>query len=586
MATLRINNITLGCTPSGTFSTLIEYRLVGALSYTTLGSFTTNPDGTFTTTVQITGLSEASCYDIRITPSISPALCSPLVVQSCTQPQFIWIADDQECETEGGFGVVKTITGLSSPSNVWYDIGANLVYVADHDSPNGNVYWFNPSTATTEADVTYSTTILQSELYSTHIDITNRRIYFVGRNSGGLTVYDIDTDTVSTVFYGSNVAFSRIGITVTPTRIYCGDNAGGNIVIINRTTLAIVSTVPFSSSKSLISVGNDLYAVNSNNAGGGGDILVYDTNLSLIDTIPLPGAATWTFGNYWQTGFYDPTSTNFYCSDIGSNHRYVIETTGRTIIDTKINNNTSGKSNCEHIWIVNPINNDLLCAFKASNSTSDSSPVTRTYSEDRTTFNYMNMYETQYYTGLSLIDGTSSVMGANPNKVFWVPPNTGYDTDGTVTILSNSAGSDNTGNLITLTLQEVNEITLTPTGDTKPNIPSDPDYIAPVEDTITCPITTDLACPTDGVRTFSSGTVYYEFAIPSTVRFNPSVDNIAIYAYNTVTSNRVGSPTVISDPTLTNFYSGSFTSLGVQNHTVEVVYRSNINAELASCIIA
>ena len=45
-----------------------------------------------------------------------------------------------------------------------------------------------------------------------------------------------------------------------------------------------------------------------------------------------------------------------------------------------------------------------------------------------------------------------------------------------------------TGVLITLTLIEIDGITGLPTGNSKPNVSSDPDYIPPIIDTETCPI--------------------------------------------------------------------------------------------------
>lgn len=47
---------------------------------------------------------------------------------------------------------------------------------------------------------------------------------------------------------------------------------------------------------------------------------------------------------------------------------------------------------------------------------------------------------------------------------------------------------ENTGNFIYTTLIEVDLTTGESTGRTKPNIPSDPDYIPPTTDHETCPL--------------------------------------------------------------------------------------------------
>lgn len=49
---------------------------------------------------------------------------------------------------------------------------------------------------------------------------------------------------------------------------------------------------------------------------------------------------------------------------------------------------------------------------------------------------------------------------------------------------------ENTGKLIFNTLIQINDRTGLPTGVTKPNILTDPDYIAPTIDTQSCPLPT------------------------------------------------------------------------------------------------
>lgn len=48
----------------------------------------------------------------------------------------------------------------------------------------------------------------------------------------------------------------------------------------------------------------------------------------------------------------------------------------------------------------------------------------------------------------------------------------------------------NTGLKVYAILIEMSTLTGQPTGVTKPNVPSDPDYIAPVVDHVTCPLPT------------------------------------------------------------------------------------------------
>ena len=59
----------------------------------------------------------------------------------------------------------------------------------------------------------------------------------------------------------------------------------------------------------------------------------------------------------------------------------------------------------------------------------------------------------------------------------------------------------NTGRKIFTNLIEVFADTGLPTGNVKPNTPGDPDYIAPIEDLIACPLTTTTTTSTTTTTT-------------------------------------------------------------------------------------
>ena len=593
MATLQINGITLGCTPDDVFDVLVEYKLVSDPTYATLSSFPMNPDGTFVSPVQITGLDASSCYDIRLTADLS-FVCQ-FEVESCTEPFFEWIADDQECETEGGFGEVKQITLVSSPARSWLDPDTNRLYIADIDDPAGNIYWFTDvTTATTGADAVHSAAVSFDPIWNMYFDELYRRVYLVGDNTNGLIVYDIDLDTASTVLYGTNGSFQRTALFVAGNIIIC-NNGNDDVVLIARDTLTISATIPTNTItnpehfdngpyKFVMPANGNLYVVSQN--ADASSVGVYDTSLNHITEITLPGAFTWSFGNYWQDIYYDITSDRIYVSDTGSNSRYVINPNTNTVLDTRQNLNTENKSNMAMTFSVDTLTDNLYAKAPIRNSSSDPTSISRVYRIDRTTFDFTNMYEGATYGELTAIPSLGWFIGTDVGGLnAGGDPN--YDTDGTITVLSNSVGSSNTGTLLTLTLQEVTDPGGVPTGETKPNVPDDPDYIAPVTDTITCPLAFDLACPTDAMSTFyGSGELYGEFAISNAVRFNPAVDNIAVYAYNTTGPGREGSPIIFPDPTLTNYYDVSFTGLAAIDYTIEIVYRSAVNAELATCVVA
>lgn len=525
-------------------------------------------------------------------PEYLNTVCGPYLIstEALPAPDYHWTALTSVCEKEGGLSLVKSITGLSTPLKTWYDIVNNLVYVVDLDAPDGNIYWFNPSTALTEADVTYSSVWSFNTLFATYIDSVNRKIYAVGGDTSGMLVYDIDTDTTSTVAYGTNAAFSRSVLVVEGNNIYVND-ANTSIVTINRTTLTVtttklISTIPtpayFTGGPyALTIIGSEIWVTPQNNPNN--KIAVYNLALtSLIAQITLPGVAFYVGSNYFMNPFYDPTNNKFYVSDNGSSKVFVINSLTKAISLTRNYLNREGKAFTSIVWSLNPVTNELYNIYTGLNSGADVSPIYRIYAEDRVSNSFLNMFEGDNYTDLMPIDGTNNVMGV-VGGLYELLGTPGWDTDGSIKVISTSGGSGNTGRKIVVTLQEVDANNgNTPSGNTKPNVISDPDYIAPTTDTGICPITNTLTCPTDLVTTLTGATLYYEFAILSSVRDNPNIAKMEIYAYNTDTASVEGLPVVVSSPALL-YYAGTFTGLGGTNYTIQIRYLDNTDTILQTC---
>lgn len=604
MGFIQLTSVTFSPTPTTNQVVTVKIKLATdpdvPASYTTLTTTAlVLTNGDFSPPITISGLMDDTEYTILVTPNCGGGgAMKNFVTGELEEPNLYWVALDTECETSEGFEVSSTITGLSSPGSIWYDVVNQFVYVADYDDPLGNVYWFDPITATLPADMIHSATVLDNELYANVIDPLYRRIYFVGRNSGGLIVYDIDTDTTSTVAFGPDgTAFGRTTLFVSTDYIYCNiGNAGGStsVVIIDRPLLTVVSITPVGSLPGsahfsgggfgLVEANSKIYVISSNNSSA--TVGVYNQLLTtLLLDLTLPGVATWDFGRYWQTGVYDSISDQLYFGDIGSARRYVVDASTDTVLDNRVATNRGGKTDAQHYWFINPVDGDLYAAFSAVNSSADGSPINRMYKEDRVTFEYLDMFEGDYILRGAEWIGTGQIIGTDAGLPFW-SGNPSYNTDGSITFFSNFGGAGNTGNELTISLQELdgNNFDL-PTGNTKPNSIEDPDYIPPAENLTNCPITVTLTCPLDAMSTFSAGTLVYEFAILSSVRNNPAIDNIAIYAYDTNLSARDGSPTVIPDPTVSSYYDGSFAGLAGVSYSFEVVYRDAALAELAACII-
>jgi hypothetical protein len=582
---MAVANYTLTFTPTpGSFGTLIEVREQGDTVWTTPS---TSPNPTLFSSYTLV-LDNTLNYDVRVSANGGNCTKKYRYIQILNDDEsFVWVADDITCETEGGYEVVKTITGLSSPVATWFDTISGMMYVADLDDTTGNVYWFDPATATTIGDMIYSTALVQGNLTNGIFDPLYRRIYFVGNNSNGLIVYDIDTDSISTVAFGSNGSFFRTLLEIFDDKIYCND-ASTSIIIIDRASLTITLTKSIASIPTpahfntgpytITEVGSELWVV-SNNADLA-TVGVYSQDLStLIDDITLPGALVYSFGNYWQTIFYDSTTNKVYVGDTGSSKRFVIDGTSRTILNTQTAQDKQGKSFVSHNWFVDPVTNNFYTTYSATNSSADGSPIVRIYPEDRTTYAYSNMFVGQFYRDLVVVDGTDQLVGCSTGllQASGVP---GWQTDGSITVVDSSSGATSTGRVLILTLKEQQLPGYIDTGDTKPNVITDDDYLPPYDDLTECPIAFSTTCP-EVIGTGLSTSIVFELTTENRARLNPALGFIKVKAM--LVGVEQGSVT-FPLPDTDNYFSGTITGLASStSYNIEVDYLSPTSVLVANC---
>jgi len=138
----------------------------------------------------------------------------------------------------------------------------------------------------------------------------------------------------------------------------------------------------------------------------------------------------------------------------------------------------------------------------------------------------------------------------------------------------------NTGVKIVLTLKEINDLTGLPTGNTKPNDPEDPDYIAPSTDLTDCPISFDTTCPIP-IITGGVGIFEYEFSIINSVLNNPSVAKIEIAAMGGGTP--FGTTVVTLPNSSGNYFGGSITGLDPDTYSLRVRYLDASNTVVQTC---
>lgn len=138
----------------------------------------------------------------------------------------------------------------------------------------------------------------------------------------------------------------------------------------------------------------------------------------------------------------------------------------------------------------------------------------------------------------------------------------------------------NTGLKIVLTLQEINQNTGIPTGMTKPNTVGDPDYIAPYQDLIDCPVNNATNCPVV-VATGGVGIIQFEFSLDNQTLLNPIIETVLVKFYQGV--SLVGSiPFTLPNPT-DNYFSGSGGVPAPNTYTIDIDYLDSGNNPIDTC---
>lgn len=138
----------------------------------------------------------------------------------------------------------------------------------------------------------------------------------------------------------------------------------------------------------------------------------------------------------------------------------------------------------------------------------------------------------------------------------------------------------NTGNKITLSFNQINTTTNQVTGIKKPNVSSDPDYIPPGLDLLTCPVIFDTACPMVKQDTTGGGGVSYEFSLKNSVLNNPAVSWVYVKARSAgtlVVQHTFQLPRV-------NYFTGLL-PLTAGLYDLEIEYLATDGASLATCSV-
>jgi hypothetical protein len=556
------------------------------------------------TTNTITGLSGGT-YSVKVTDSI----CDKTLSVTIQSPTLAWSAYTFSCETETTFAIRKTISGLSSPFSAFYYTGTtpSRVYIADGDSAKGNIYWFDPKTATTESHMNYYTGITANNVYTTFFDSKYLRAYLIGSNMNatgnprtatppidvsGLTVYDITGNTHYVVPYGDNTQFKRQTILVTNDYIFTPDSTigTGGYRRFNRANPQATSTaIPYPTGATPSSyfskggqipfeVGDKIWII----AGSGndsGNIGIFDTSFNYLTQIVLPVKSNSGFGGskYWQDGYYDKTYNRFYVNEINGKYRYVFEPnaqyTGATcIMSGSVTPYLENKKTYTVMsWSLDPVTNNLYNVFSLANSENDGSLIYKTYEINRSSGQLLKLYSGYSFAELVQVnDGLfDSLAGTQGGSVYWQTGTNPWNTDGKVVIYNNSISGNTTGRVSVKTLELYSNNN--PTGTIKDNQIGTEGYIAPYTDYTTCPPYFDLRCPTITKTTSGSTAGYAEVQLAQSVQNNPAITKITVSA---LTSGYSAMTSTSYTPPFSGYTFVTFTGLSATLGNVGVTYYS------------
>lgn len=340
---------------------------------------------------------------------------------------YAWITNTFTCEQDNVFTLLSTLTGFSSPVEIYFDAPTGRFYVGDNDNSSGNAYWFDPTVLAGPSDLHFIAGCIGT-VYAVVSDPVHRRMYFVGLDIGGLKVLDIATNTFSTIPYGTEgFAFSRNFIKVLTDKIYLFDRNTGTITILDRATLAIINTKNITSIPSgttyfdafnMIQVGSELWITSE--FRNTPTIAVYDLALTtLITTIALPGSINEFSSRYRQNDYRDEANDKVYIGDAGSSKLFVLDGASRTIVHTEVYTNRQGKLYSTHTFLDDPITGDLYMNVTCYSTSGDLTPKQRVFIMDRTTYAKLNALINQNFTSISSQSGTNKLFAVLPGTRNW-----------------------------------------------------------------------------------------------------------------------------------------------------------------------
>lgn len=569
------------------------------------------------------------------------------LVSNCIS--YIWVADTYECQSEDLDLIEdKTINNLPEPISAFEDGGR--VYFISSSNTTGSIWSLDPNTATNVGDITYLNETRSGQPYgvsggtytagvpyradasaggtgSTLImgyfyDKSSRTLYIHSRRSYGCDYYDFNTNSWGKVSVGSTGSsynttvssdiFTHIAMHSNDTTNLIitawGTNTasrGRMVIIIDKAAKQLMSELDATGSPSFSGITGNPFNTNWGGFLTSDDrifvarnvnslyrnIAVFNTSLTPILEI-VPVNSNTGFGGtseYWQTCLIDTTFNKFYMNDFMSRKIEVYDTTTYALLKIFDLDNNRQYPATQVSYGLNSITGELFFDVLYSDTdltaAGDAPPSELiSYKIDRSTLDILKTYigTPRASNLLSLTNGdilTVQAVTLNPSSP---------TTAGIATFYQENPSALVNGIIDILTLKEVNEDTLVPSGATKPNVIGDPDYIAPHEDTTLCPVSFTLAPPSNIILSaISTGSRYaIDFGLNDNVVKNPVLASITATIRNITTSTTLGTKiwTIPNTPNLNAFFdSQALAGISTGNSiTVDLVYKNASSTPIAT----
>lgn len=583
---MPLYKITFNTVP-GSYGTKIEYRKSNESVWITP---TSPPNPTSLSEYYLT-LDDGFTYYVRLSAYGGKCTSKYAYITVNTGGPFSWRALDIYCQQGSPLSPIADISGFADPYNLGYDTITGRMYVVDSSAitQGSNIYWFDPNTITVAGDVTPVGAINVAALASI-MDMPDRKIYITGANTSGLIVYNIATNTVSNVTFGTNGAYARMTLEKSGDTILSLDAFNLKATVISAGSLTVTNSINYSSipnytqrfSQGVIArrINGEWWIIASQGSGLGvpaSSIARYNNDFSvLLGTIALPGNITWTNSAYWRSATL--LGNILFVYDAGSNQLMTVNTNTLAVNSIHTFTNRQGKTNSYLVVTQDPVSFELYASGSWTNdANTDVNPIPITYKLDSSTYEPNAIYPAiSYGRELTRFGNTDTLIGTYAGVVVYPSNPPGAATDGQINIFDKSSGADNTGYVVVSTLEEYNVNTGDPTGVTKMNTPSDPDYIPPYVDVVECPPTYDMVCPT---ATFTNSTREYEYSLKPSTATNPAIDHIVLQQVDTVTSGILANTTV----PLNLYQNGVLTKIGPNPNRVDLLFKDAVNVTLATC---